>query len=392
MITITIGPAVTGEDFYDREETIKEMWEVLRKGTILLKAPRRVGKTSLLLHLCEDPQPNFQVVYVTVEDLADPGHLAAELVYKASQVKKDGLTILKGMLSTFVKNVDELALWQVRLKLREHLGKDWKTNGKTALLEMLEPDKRLVLIIDELPLMILNMKRQNKESAETKAIDLLGWLRKLRMDPDTGKRLSMIITGSIGIERVVSSLKATRTINDLTVMEIGAFRPDIAQNFVIELFKTNNIKINQETMKTLLEEVDPHIPIFLQIMVKTIRDEVREHPLILSPELVHQCYENKVHGPEYRVSFEDYYERLDRYHSPEGSSAAKRILRELALSEKGLKKSTVEAIYVEELGKVDKESFDQLIDVLENDFYIERGDVLRFKTKWLRDWWRRYHA
>ena len=59
-MTITIGPAVTGEDFFDREDIITEMWEILKKGSILLKAPRRVGKnwvnrtknhlTGLLIH------------------------------------------------------------------------------------------------------------------------------------------------------------------------------------------------------------------------------------------------------------------------------------------------------------------------------------------------------
>jgi len=49
MISITIGPPVTGEEFFDREELLHEIWEILGKGSILLTAPRRVGKTSLVL-------------------------------------------------------------------------------------------------------------------------------------------------------------------------------------------------------------------------------------------------------------------------------------------------------------------------------------------------------
>ncbi len=393
MTSITIGPPVTGEDFFDREELLNQMWEVLGKGSILLTAPRRVGKTSLVLRMRESPRNGFQVVYVTVEDLSSSDQLATELVIKASEARKDDHSILKKMLYTFVSNIEEMEIWQIRLKLREQLKRDWQVSGRNALLDMLNPDVRLVLVIDELPLMILNMRRKGGKGIDQEAVELLGWLRKLRQDPDTGKNLAMVITGSIGIEKVVSHLKASVAINDLHRKEVGPFDPVTAQHFAERLFASRNVEVDEATMEALVSETGTYIPIFIQIMVQAISNEIRSRRVAATPDLVRWCYEERVHGPEYRHHFEDYYERLDRHYTPDESRAAKRILRELALTDEGLSKSAVQALYVHELGpNADLGALDLLITALENDFYMERGEKVRFKNKWLRDWWRRYHA
>ena len=135
MVTITIGPAVKDADFYDREKLIKEIGDILEKGSVLLKAPRRTGKTSLLLHLEDEPRDFFDIVYITVEDLSDPHHVVSELIYKASLKKKDGWGLLKRMVSTTVGNINEVEVWQFKLKLREHLEREWRASGRDRILD-----------------------------------------------------------------------------------------------------------------------------------------------------------------------------------------------------------------------------------------------------------------
>jgi hypothetical protein len=127
-----------------------------------------------------------------------------------------------------------------------------------------------------------------------------------------------------------------------------------------------------------------------------VASEVRDRGAELTPELVRMCYEERALGPQYRNRFEDYYERLDRYYTPDEARAAKRLLRELAIAGGPVARARLQALYHEELGTANGGAFDLLLSWLHDDFYVEevlpeRREVV-FKSKWLRDWWRIYHA
>ena len=59
-----IGQAATGEDFYPRDLEIKHIYQRLDAGgNLYLNAPRRVGKTSIMLNLLKNPKPGYHFVY-----------------------------------------------------------------------------------------------------------------------------------------------------------------------------------------------------------------------------------------------------------------------------------------------------------------------------------------
>ena len=63
-----IGKPVVGDDLYGREYELSRIWELLEQGEhILMLAPRRVGKTSLMLELHRAPRGDWDVLYVDVE-------------------------------------------------------------------------------------------------------------------------------------------------------------------------------------------------------------------------------------------------------------------------------------------------------------------------------------
>jgi predicted AAA+ superfamily ATPase len=52
MLTNQLGRPVSGEDFFDREDKLNQIWQLLHdSNNLLLLAPRRVGKTSLMTRL-----------------------------------------------------------------------------------------------------------------------------------------------------------------------------------------------------------------------------------------------------------------------------------------------------------------------------------------------------
>ena len=52
-----IGKPAKGEDFFDRERETRRLWDRLDTDNVLLLAPRRVGKTSLMYRLRDRAEP-----------------------------------------------------------------------------------------------------------------------------------------------------------------------------------------------------------------------------------------------------------------------------------------------------------------------------------------------
>lgn len=55
-----VGNKVSGSDFFGREQDMKKFWQLIRDedAHILVVAPRRVGKSSLLQYVVDNPQDN----------------------------------------------------------------------------------------------------------------------------------------------------------------------------------------------------------------------------------------------------------------------------------------------------------------------------------------------
>ena len=142
-MNIVIGNAARGEDFFDRQQLLANLWDALESDSVLLAAPRRVGKTSVMLRLVDDPRPGFRVVFLDGQDYQTPEDLVIGLVDRVGRLYQD--------------RVDEVELWQLRVKLRQSLAERWRDEGERAIREALPADGKLLIIMDELPVMLHKM-------------------------------------------------------------------------------------------------------------------------------------------------------------------------------------------------------------------------------------------
>jgi energy-coupling factor transporter ATP-binding protein EcfA2 len=124
--TRTEGSVAKGVDFLDREEELAELQRLLEEGRhVLLVAPRRSGKTSLLYRLAELLGPRMRVERVDVEKFRSAEALAAELQVRGSSHR-------------FVE-----ALKQVR-------SQGWREALSGALAKWAQGSVPVVLMLDEL--------------------------------------------------------------------------------------------------------------------------------------------------------------------------------------------------------------------------------------------------
>jgi len=404
MLRNIVGPPAREGDFYDREELIELIWERLETGNILLAAPRRFGKTSVMYRLIDHPRSGWKPVHVDAESIREPANFVIAILDAlfADQQIRNFLVATWGKASKwvrgFIEDVEVTTPWDVglKIKLKEKIQANWQEHGEELLraLRTFNKNNRLLIIIDELPVMLQLFHENNISSSDIRVF--LFWFRKMRTDPKIGLTNCRFLTGgSIGIEHYLSKLNAAASFNDFEKMTLNELGSERGGDLLEKLLASRKISLSAKTKKEILNHVGAAIPYFIQVFVTEIGTELANRPGSLGPKRLEEVYQQRVLGASCKSYFEHYYDRLRHYEKGE-ELAAKALLKELALNHpKGIQRDHLYRCYRNTQGEKDtQEGFARLVSDLENDFYIrfipEKGYF--FASKILCDWWRRYYA
>jgi hypothetical protein len=85
MINNLVGPPVRLDDFYGRDSFVELVWEKLAAGNVLLAAPRRFGKTSVMYRLMDRPREGYTFVHADLEHMAQPAELITVLAVQLAR-------------------------------------------------------------------------------------------------------------------------------------------------------------------------------------------------------------------------------------------------------------------------------------------------------------------
>jgi uncharacterized protein len=398
MVENRVGAPVRGADFYGREAFVKHVSERLRTGHVLLAAPRRFGKTSVRYRLIDEPQWDYRIVHADLEYMTEPAAFVSELILKLAQDSKLAKALSKlsyapkELWERIRANIEEVELYEVKVKLKEKISPSWQESGEELFRRVAESKTTVVFFLDEFPMMIDRMARSEKYREEAKT--LLRWLRALRHQPGC-RNVRFLIAGSIGIGRVLDELGEIAAINDFEPIRLDPFPPKVAAAFLRELATSAGLPLSPACRRKMLEVVGTPVPYFLQILFSKVRESHALDGEPISPKKIELIYRNKVLGVDSKTYFGHYYGRLSEYYSKHEESAAKRILRELAVV-KAMTRDACYQFYREAAGsRAEIEGFNRLMSDLENDFYVTFDGAARrygFSCKLLQDWWLRHYG
>lgn len=398
MVANLVGTPARGENFYGREPFVQLVADKLKNGHVLLAAPRRFGKTSVMYRLIDQSYWDYRVVHADLEKFTEPSELIAHLIEQLARDDKlakllKGISWLPEKLWTFFKsNVEELELLEVKIKLKEQLRGSWQERGEQLFQLAAKSPETIIFILDEFPMMIDRMSRLKTHRAE--AVTLLRWLRALRLNPSISQ-VRFLIAGSIGIDQVLNQLGEIKSINDFEKLNLEPFPPKIAAAFLDELAKSSRLQLSPACKRRMLELIGTPVPYFLQILFSEVAKTHAQDGEPVTPKRIERSYRDKVLGMDCKTYFEHYYGRLRDYYKPNEERAAKRILRQLA-TEKLLSRDACFQFFKESIGpRADLEDFNRLMTDLENDFYIRfdaEAHRYEFSCQLLRDWWLRHYG
>lgn len=379
-ISNKIGPPVEGEDFYGREKEIRKAIKLLDSNhSLLLSAPRRIGKSSLAKRLIEvKKNEGWKCVYIDLEETTtEEGFLRLIIEsFKKNDIWKqlaEGAS--KGLTSIF-ERIEKVSVGPIDFSLER---KEEQEDLYKNLKELIKHDEDTFIAVDELTL-FLSILNKSENGAEKVAF-ILNWLRSLRQVSKT--KVRWLFCGSVGLRNFTSAMNLGYTINDLTEFGLDELTEEEAAGLLTSLCKSEEIKIENNLVQYTLEKLHWNIPYFIQIIFSKL---VEEYEGEITKENIDNAY-NKLCSENYLNTWS---ERLTEYRTYE--SIARKILKLLSTQETGLKRSTILDYLMTDQDSSKIEEFDftlsKVLEMLENDGYILKKDSLRvFRSPLLRDYW-----
>lgn len=371
---LTVGAVTRGRDFFNQEEFILSIWETLQSKHIILTAPRRFGKTSILYHLLDYPKDGFIPLHIDMEGISDAPSFVAEVMMAYNR------WIIKAYEG---KSEQEVSFEKERLKTslktnwKEEWGKFWQ-----------QLDKKILFLFDEFTFMLENMSGKAEEACQL--LDIL-------YQTISGlKETRCIITGSTLIKRAINEFDYKNKDAFYSLFDekrLPGLSDEDGYELVQILLTVIGIRPDKEMVKSILDLIGTPIPFFIQLLVLEIEKGLKREGKEITPENIKMLYQERLLGPECKYYFKDYYKHLSkykqqfRYYDP--FPGLKDIFEELSRGNRGA--DELKPIFKQRCPRASDDDFDRLMEYLEDEFYIKKIEgKYTFICNLIRDWWLRH--
>lgn len=399
------GAPVDSSDLMFRDVFLAELWEALQTRHVLLTAPRRTGKTSVMDHLRDVPQHGFTVIYQNVQDLTHPADFFQTLLDTLQDQHPEYVKRLAQgwkLLTDALGRISEIEFGEFKVGLRNtdpNWRDNWRQHGDKLLDQIRKQEAPVLLIVDELPDMLFNLKRENLALLR----EFLAWFRAQRQDPHPSQdRARWLIGGSVNLSGTLDALGLVDLINDLDDMPLPVLTDAQVVEFVQLMLDKRNVDFEATLPERLCEHLGRPIPLFMQMATQELYRSWKKAPRKLASADVDQVFAQLVVSTAARDKLQHYYSRIAKYYEEPHLSAAHTLLGQLSLSANGLSRAKLLQEFERHLADAGqtipthehKRHFNQLMRDLENDFYVCEiaENQYDFASGVLKAWWKKYYA
>ena len=400
------GAPVDPVDLRFRGVFVAELWRTLRTAHLVLTAPRRTGKTSVMDYLRDHPENGFSVVSINIQDLTHPADFFQVLLDGFHDAHpdfvRDRLAAGWGLVSGVLERVEEIGAGGFKLALRQSdpdWHENWRQHDDTLLAQARNTGVPILFVIDEFPDMLLNLSREN----EALLREFLAWFRTQRLSP-APKRDSIrwLVGGSVNLAGTLDALGLVDLINDLEDVSLPPLTDGDIETFVKEMLSGRDVPFDDDVAQRLIARLGRPIPLFMQMATQDLyRLWKREQREIVATD-VDTVFDTMIVGSAARTRLQHFHSRIRQYYADPKRSLAYALLGQISASDSGLRRATLLQETERLLADIGltlaaherRQIFNHLLLDLENDFYIvevEEGHY-DFASGVLKSWWRKYHA
>ena len=385
-----IGKPVDGENFFGRDRELRELRRICEDEHILLLAPRRVGKTSLLHALASDVNRDESAVgaYVSVAAAKnEPQFVEAALrsIYETKAGKKLKPNSIVTWIQRHGRRVRGIKVAGTGVDV-DGCAREWQDEANRAFAGILQAKQPWLILIDEFPIFVLTIAAHDATGERVRSF--LQWFRNLRQLPEASAKLRFILAGSVGLDSVTRRHRLTDTINDLRDWRLGPYDAETADRFLTELARSYRMEVGPELRRRICEHAEWLIPYHLQVIFSALRDRARG--ATSSEAHLDAAIEDLLARRTYFSSWE---ERLRGALGAPEDAFARAMLAACARDPKGTTLSSLDQGLAGEVPDpaVRRKTVRWLLDVLLNDGYlVEQEGRWRFRSGLLRRYWERH--
>ena len=383
---INPGGRLDTKDVMGRDNEIARYWGVLERQGLVISAERRIGKTHIVLKMRDECRSEFLPFYQDLESV----HSTAELIRSIYATVHRSLNSLPGLRAHAAKWSSLIPDKIGSVALPTGAG-SWQVLLSRAFDDLIgiDDDGLILMLWDEFPLMLHNLRRREGDDAAIQLLDFLRALRLARAD-----RLRFLFTGSIGLHLVLRSLRKAGNTNDPVNDMLSLTVPPMAQEDTCDLAAAllEETRADPAQIPELASRIAGEVggfPYYIHHVVDQL-DQLRRPPAL---DDVSSAVDTLVYDPHDPANLNYYVTRLSSYYTDDERSLALVVLDTMA----GQTSPTL----VPELLNLCKHRDPSLADeqlrgvltALAEDHYVEpskcaSGAAYDFRWQLVKKWWK----
>lgn len=380
------GGGLRPQEVIGRDLLIAMIWRILEGQSLLFIAERRMGKTSVLNKMAAEPAPGMFAIKRTLQGITSADEFARRLVQDIDREIPDLLeTPLSERLSRF--GIKSLGVSPVTIEFEPASARSWKdvVEGVAAALD--EVDVTVVLLWDELPHMVADIRDNHGPHAAREVLDVLRGVR----ESHAGVR--MVFSGSLGLHHVVDGLREHGGMwvptHDMRVLDLPPLIDDDAVFLARELLLNEEIEcVDVDAVaRAIAGEVD-RVPYYVHHTVDQLRErQVTGRGIEVDVAAVHELVEEMLSHPLDPWQLKHYVDRVPVYY-PSDADVVRVILDTIAVAGEPPGLDEVARLMGAQLEPPAPEDLHALLTLLAMDHYIDAGPAYAFKLSLVQRAWR----
>ena len=396
------GNWVEGDRFWDREDDMDLMVQWIDEGAhLLLVAPRRMGKTSLLHQLKRRVSDRYLCVFLDLQKERDAPEAVVALSMALRPIKgawEKCKELFGNVLGAVKQNVEKVDVAEMGVTLRAGLTKqNWADKGDRLFEILATCGRPVLLLLDEVPILV-NRILKGSEGAITperkaEAELFMSWLRRNAIR-HKGK-VCMVLSGSIGLEPVLQQAGLSGTLNAFQPFELRPWDDETAIQCLQALATAYEVQLKKEAAARMVERLGCGIPHHVQRFFSHVYEQWTRHDWVeVTAARVDEVYEGEMLSVRGHVEMAHYEERLRMVMVGDEWPLAMEMLTEAAVTGT-LSRDALVALGARysKLKRSVSETQRAILRVLEHDGYLKStSEGYVFLSLYLRDWWKRGHA
>jgi hypothetical protein len=400
------GTPVVGKNFFGRDKEAAVLVETLVNHDVLLLGPRRIGKTSIaraVMMLVK--AKSWQAVEINVASCKDE----RDFLQKLEEVLAPELASLSTKIIGSISNVMSSITGRIKSleipipgagTLGVGLGnnantEDWTNIGCDLLRLISQVEQRWLVYVDELPIMLFTIMRNDPTNGVQRVRRFLDWFRNDVRALPGAQAVRWLVSGSIGLDTLVQQHGMADTINSLSHRSLPPYSEPVAVDMLNTLAKSYNIVLEAVDARAIVNALNWPQPYYLQIAFNYLRELAQTNPTTKLSDLIEPAIAKMIE-PGSDNDFHHWEKRLIDQLGHANGGHARALLTIAAKDPNGARPEMLLAALQERIPNVPPEdalaAFIDLRDILVRDAYWWSDPTVvvkryRFRLEPLRRWW-----